>query len=242
MEQTKRIHLSPRLQMAAELLGSHQTVADIGCDHGRLSVSLLQQQRAKRVIAIDVKELPLSRAKALAAYTCYAEQISLRLGDGFLPLAPGEADAAVICGMGGTLMARLLAACPEPCMGAALCVMQPMRGVEDIRQYLFEHRYRIVEDRVVQDAGRLYQVFSAVPNEQDVLPAGWPEGFYFLGHRAMLLHDPLFPVLANHMLSQHEKRLLTAAGRAGAKRLEERIKCIRAILALYYKQEEAAWN
>lgn len=237
MEQTKRIHLSPRLLAAAELTGAWDTVADIGCDHGRLSVSLLQRKQAARVIAIDVGELPLARAKSLAAYTGYAANIDLRLGDGFLPLAPGEAQAAVICGMGGTLMARLMDACTVPLMGAQLCVMQPMRGVEDIREYLFTHRYRIVQDRVVLDAGRLYQVFSAVPNSQDALPEGWPEGFYSLGHRAMLARDPLFLQLARHMLKQHETRLQAAAGKDGAARLIKRIEAIHTILALYGAEE-----
>ena len=93
----------------------------------------------------------------------------------------GEADAVAMLGMGGTLMARLLDACEQPLMGARLLVLQPMRAEEDIRRYLYEHGYRIRDDRVVRDAGRLYQVFSVLPpcaGERDDWPVGFPAGCF----------------------------------------------------------------
>ena len=37
------VHLRPRLSRALDMLRGSQTVADIGSDHGRLAVALLQQ-------------------------------------------------------------------------------------------------------------------------------------------------------------------------------------------------------
>ncbi|MEL7603216.1 MAG: tRNA (adenine(22)-N(1))-methyltransferase TrmK, partial [Bacillota bacterium] len=155
--------------------------------------------------------------------------MDIRLGNGLMVLSPGEADAIVLCGMGGTLITELLAAAPVPLMGARLAVFQPMRGVEDLRRYLFSHGFRIVRDVIVPDAGRLYQVFSAEPG-RDELPDGWPADCFALGHRS--LHDPYFPALVKKMLTQHEKRLLSARGTGGQALLEQKAAHMRRVLEL----------
>ena len=227
------INLRPRLHAAAALLGQQRTVADIGCDHGRLSIALLQQGFCQHVIATDVGQQPLKRAQTLRNLCGMESRMELRLGDGFGPIRPGEVQAAAICGMGGTLMSRILEDCVPPLKGAALLVLQPMRAVADIRSYLFFHCYRVVDDVVVRDAGRLYQVFSVVANQQDILPAGWPEGFFDLGHRALESRSPLFLALLEQMLGQHRARLLEASGTCGALPLEQKIQALEQIRAMW---------
>ncbi len=229
--QERRIRLRPRLFAAAELVQQAHTAADIGCDHGRLCAALLQSGAAKRVIAADISPASVEKTQALARLTGLTGSMDIRLGDGLLVLSPGEADALTLCGMGGTLIAQLLAAAPVPLMGARLAVFQPMRGVEDLRRYLFLNGFRIARDVIVPDAGRLYQVFSAEPGE-DKLPAGWPEDCFALGYRS--LDDERFPALASHMLAQHEKRLTSARGTAGQALLEEKAAQMRRVLALYH--------
>ncbi len=228
--QERRIRLRPRLFAAAELLQNAHTVADIGCDHGRLCAALLQSGAAQRVIAADISPASVQKAQALARLTGLTGRMDVRLGDGLFVLSPGEADALTLCGMGGTLITELLAAAPVPLMGARLAVFQPMRGVEDLRRYLFSHGFRIVRDVIVPDAGRLYQVFSAEPG-RDELPDGWPADCFALGHRS--LHDPHFPALVKKMLTQHEKRLLSARGTGGQALLEQKAAHMRRVLELY---------
>lgn len=231
------VHLRPRLAAAAAMVPEGcRAVADIGCDHGRLGVALLQQGRCERVIAADIGEAPLKRARALYARCGLTERAEIRMGDGLSVLRPGEADAVCICGMGGALMARILAAASPPLMGAKVCILQPMRGVEDIRRWLYENRYRIVTDRVIKDAGRYYQVFSAVPGERDTIPPGWPGGCFDLGHHA--LGDPLLPDLAKAMLAQHELRLRTAGGTRGEALLREKAAWMERILELCEQRED----
>lgn len=228
--QERRIRLRPRLFAAAELLQNAHTVADIGCDHGRLCAALLQSGAAQRVIAADISPSSVQKTEALARLTGLTGRMEVRQGDGLLALSPGEADALALCGMGGVLIAQLLAAAPVPLMGARLAVFQPMRGVEELRRYLFVSGFRIMRDVIVPDAGRLYQVFSAEPGE-DKLPDGWPADCFALGHRS--IGDEHFPALASKMLAQHEKRLLSARGTAGQALLEEKAAHMRRVLELY---------
>lgn len=231
-----RLHLRPRLEAAAALLTGAATVADVGCDHGRLACALVQRGMCTRCIASDVSAPSLAKARALARLTGVQERIGFRTGDGLSVLREGEADAVALLGMGGTLMARLLDACPSPLMGARLAVLQPMRAGEDIRRYLYAHGYRVAQDHVVADGGRLYEVFSVlppVPGGRD----GWPEGFpadcFTVGYRAFEQREPLLGALVRRHLAQCELRLRTARGTAGEERLLRKAAAMRAILEAY---------
>ena len=148
-----RIHLHPRLELAAELMGHAHTIGDVGCDHGRFCIALLQRGQAEHAIATDIGEGPLSRAAELCRICGMEERMTLRLGDGLLPIAPYEAEAIAILGMGGTLMARLLSEVTPPIRGAKRLILQPMRGIEDIRSYLCENRYHIMIAMTMTEEG-----------------------------------------------------------------------------------------
>ncbi len=229
MERERRIHLRPRLAAAARLVGTAHKLADIGCDHGRLSVSLLQSNAVSHIIASDISAASLEKARQLAAYVGVSDRMQTRCAGGLSALAENEADALAICGMGGMLISSILQEAVVPLMGAKKAVFQPMRGIEELRSYLFWEGYRVTEDVIVYDAGRYYQVFSVVPG-QDALPAGWPEGFYGLGPCAM--GEELFLPLSQQLLEQLEVRLVTAKGTRGEAGLQKTAQDIRRVLQL----------
>ncbi len=208
--QNRSIHPRGRLQCAIDLLSGSRIVADVGCDHGRLGCALIQQNAAERCIAIDISAPSLKKAERLARQIGVEDCVETRLGDGLNPLSPGEADAIAVLGMGGTLMTRILDVHP-PLMGAQKCVLQPMRAAEDIRRWLYERRYHVLEDRVVTDAGRYYQVFSiGRPQEAaQPLPKGWPEDCFLLGYTAFLKREPLLRPLAERMLATTNRKRRT---------------------------------
>ena len=211
----QRIHPRERLDCAIELLSGAQVVADVGCDHGRLSCALIQRNLANRCIAIDISEPSLKKAERLIRQIGAQDRVETRLGDGLQPLAPDEADAIAILGMGGTLMAQILAIEP-PLMGATKCVLQPMRAAEDIRRWLYERNYPVLEDHVVLDAGRYYQVFSVgqptgAPQE---LPEHWPEDFFSLGYNAFSRRDPLMKALTERLLATVTRKKKTQSAAA----------------------------
>lgn len=229
MEKQRRIHLRPRLAAAARLVGSADTFADIGCDHGRLSVSLLQTNAVSHVVASDISAASLEKARALAQYVGVAGRMETRCAGGLSALQEKEADVLAICGMGGALIAQILSEAAIPLMGAEKAVLQPMRGIEELRAYLYTAGFRIKEDVIVYDAGRYYQVFSVIPG-QDALPPGWPQGFFSLGPRAM--GEELFLPLAQKMLEQIEVRLLSAKGTRGEAALQKTAEDIQSVLLL----------
>ena len=171
---------------------------------------MIQRNHAQRCIAIDISSPSLKKAERLIQQIGAQEQIETRLGDGLTALKPEEADAIAILGMGGTLIAQILDVLP-PLMGAKRCVLQPMRGAEDIRFWLYARNYPVLEDRVVLDAGRYYQVFSVGAPEKapQALPEGWPEDCFLLGYRAFQAREPMMKPLVEQLLATTNRKLRT---------------------------------
>jgi len=206
----QRIHPRERLDCAIEFLSGARVVADVGCDHGRLSCALIQRNAVERCIATDISEPSLKKAVRLIRQIGAEDRIETRLGDGLKPLAANEADALAILGMGGTLMTEILDVVP-PLMGAEKAVLQPMRAPDDIRRWLYERNYPVLDDCVVLDAGRYYQVFSVGQPKatRQKLPDGWPEDCFILGYTAFANREPLMRELTERMLATTKRKLKT---------------------------------
>ena len=61
--QTIENHLTPRLEMILSLVPKSSSVCDIGTDHGYIPIALYKKGLAENVIAMDIKEGPLSQAQ-----------------------------------------------------------------------------------------------------------------------------------------------------------------------------------
>ena len=100
--------LSFRLQAVAELVTGGYRMADIGTDHAYVPICLVKAGRIPGAIAADVNKGPLLRAAEHIKANRLENQIETRLSDGFSALKPGEVQSAVLAGMGGGLMIRIL--------------------------------------------------------------------------------------------------------------------------------------
>lgn len=152
--------LSQRLQAVADLVGETWVVADVGTDHGYIPVFLVSSGKAKRAIAMDVNEGPLARAKEHIRQSGLQAQIEARLSDGLAALQPKEAQAIVIAGMGGALIARILADGRKVARTAKRLVLQPQSELYFFRRFLLEEGYRIVEEDMVYEDGKFYSMMA----------------------------------------------------------------------------------
>lgn len=148
--------LSARLQLCAQMVPQGSKVADVGCDHGYLSIFLLRSGIAAQVVAADLRPMPLNAARRNAKRFGVADQIRFVLGDGLKPVEKGEVDCVVCAGMGGDTIAGILAACPWVKSDACTLVLQPQSSGNDLRRWLGENRYIIERELPVLDGGRLY--------------------------------------------------------------------------------------
>ncbi|WP_143087445.1 class I SAM-dependent methyltransferase [Butyrivibrio proteoclasticus] len=153
------LKMSQRLITVADMLRSDGEVlraADVGCDHGYVSIYLVQRKIASSVIAMDVRKGPLSAADANIAECGLKNSISTRLSDGVKELKKGEANAIVIAGMGGKLMERLIDEGNLYDLGIRRAVFQPQSDYEEFRQFIRDKGYLITDERVVYEDGKYY--------------------------------------------------------------------------------------
>ncbi|MCD7769368.1 MAG: tRNA (adenine(22)-N(1))-methyltransferase TrmK, partial [Oscillospiraceae bacterium] len=149
----------PRLEAVAQAVPPGACVIDVGTDHARLPVWLVQSGRAGRVIAADLRPGPLEGAAALINKTSTADRITLRLTNGLSGLGPRDGDTIVIAGMGGETMISILSAAPWTRQGTLL-ILEPQSKQAELRKFLIENGYSVTSERLVKDAGRLYPILT----------------------------------------------------------------------------------
>lgn len=164
---TRRLELTPRLKAVASFVPKGARLADIGTDHAYLPVSLLLEGRIPSAIAADLRKGPLDRAQATAwEYGC-TEKMSFRLCDGLKGIAPDEADAVVIAGMGGETIVSILSA--ASCIkGKHLSIiLQPMSTQPELRRWLWQNGYEIKEEKIAREGKTLYNIFLVISGEPE---------------------------------------------------------------------------
>ena len=154
--------LDARLAAAAQLARPGLPVADIGCDHGKLTAALALSGLYPRVIGSDLRAGPLEKARRTLAAAHCQDRAELRLGDGLSVLRPGEVGTVVIAGVSAQTAWQMLEAAPwvfDPA-GPRL-VLIPATRHDELRRWLAGHGFRLVCDRPVAAAGRWYAVMAA---------------------------------------------------------------------------------
>lgn len=156
------MNLSLRLNEVKNMVCNCDTVCDVGCDHGYISIALIEEEKCKKVIACDINIGPLEAAKVNIACAGLTESIETRLSDGLHKVDISDnADAIVIAGMGGALMARILEEGKDVVMQASQLVLQPQSEIFLVRKWLRENGYNIVRESCVLDAGKYYFLIDA---------------------------------------------------------------------------------
>ncbi len=157
------MELSGRLQAVASLVTAGYRVVDIGTDHAYIPIYLIQEGLAATVIAMDVNRGPLKKAEEHVTANGMEGRIELRLSDGFEKLKPSEADAAVLAGMGGPLMLRILKEYPEVTLSLRELVLQPQSETAKVRAFLLEEGFLFIQEDMVKDDGKYYPMMKVVP-------------------------------------------------------------------------------
>lgn len=149
----------------AGMVTNGNRLADVGCDHGYLSIYLVSEKRVPTAIAMDVRPGPLSRARENITRYGLADYIETRLSDGLEGLKPGEGDTLVIAGMGGPLMERILNDGAKVREGFQELILQPQSDLPHFRHFLSEIGWEIVQEEMIKEDGKFYPMMKAVRNK-----------------------------------------------------------------------------
>ncbi len=201
LREAMKVPISNRLLLCAEFVPRGSRAADIGTDHGYLSIYLLREGICPFVTAADLREQPLQKARENAARFGVSEKMRFFLSDGLQGIPPDAADTIIMAGMGGDLMVRILEAAPWVCDDRYTLILQPQTKIDLLRCWLCGHGYRFLSETHVRDKEQLYVVFRVrAGTGQELSEADALTGL-------LLRSDPLYgEYLSQHLIKLNRAR------------------------------------
>lgn len=191
------VKLSERLSAVSKLITPTLKVADVGCDHGYLSIYLLQNNITDKVIASDVRKGPLSKASENVKLYGLNDKIELRLSDGLTNYKTGEVESVVMSGMGGNLMIKILEESKEIIESVKELILQPQSEVAGLRHYLSDNGFMIISESIVYEDFKYYPMMKAVHDKMN-----WDREVYYKYGKILLKEQD--PILHQYLIAEKD--------------------------------------
>lgn len=133
--------------------------ADVGCDHGYLTACLLERCKALHMIASDVSEPSLEKARRLLAARNLSARADVIVADGLSGI-DRPVHAIVIAGMGADTILRIIRE-GRTRIGGACLIVQANVDLPKLRMGLAAMGYAVTREVFTQAAGRHYVTMAA---------------------------------------------------------------------------------
>ena len=156
-----KIPLSTRLLACCQFVNRGDRVADVGCDHGYLSIHLLTQGIASSCIASDVAEGPLQSALRNAHKFGVKNKMEFYLSDGVRNI-PRDFDTLVCAGMGADTMMSIFGSAPWLRDRKYRLILQCQSKRPELRRWLYDAGYRINRETLAKDGKFVYSIMEVV--------------------------------------------------------------------------------
>lgn len=184
-----------RLEAIVSLIDKCDVLADIGTDHGYVAEAAIKNNLCKKVIATDINKGPLNSAVSHLTEIGLESFIDFRLGGGLTVINENEIDCAVIAGMGGELIAKILEESRNVSKTVKSFILQPMTNIDVLRKYLYDNDYTISEELIIKEYHHYYFIIKVV------------KGNSFCG-------DNIFYEISKYLFDKKDKLLLEYIKRA----------------------------
>lgn len=162
----KRKRIPKRMLAIANLVDNSKVLADVGCDHAYISINLLENGKAERIIASDLREGPLNIARDNIRLYGFEDRIETRLCAGLCGYEAGEVDTILISGMGGMLVKEILSESIDVVRRADTLILEPQSDLRVVRAYLKDIGFEIIDEDMLNEGGKYYQIMKAVKSKE----------------------------------------------------------------------------
>lgn len=156
-----KLPISTRLLACAGFVHRGDRVADIGCDHGYLSIHLLTNGTARSAIAADVAEQPLQSAMRNSMKYGVRKKMEFYLSDGARNI-PRDFDCMVCAGMGADTIMHILTDASWLADPKYRLILQCQSKRPELRQWLYDAGYRINRETLAKDGKFVYSAMEVV--------------------------------------------------------------------------------
>ena len=218
-----------RLRILAQMVDQEARVADIGTDHAYLPIQLVKEGKVDYAIASDVAAGPLQNAEKDIVAAGLKDKIETRLGSGLETVsAQDRIDTVVIAGMGGKLMTNILDEAWSENFHFATLILEPNVGEPGVREWLSTHKYQIIDEKIISEAGHIYELIKAQKVESTIRLT---DRQIFFGPEILKEKNQVFYQKWQDQLAYHQRLLCNLnkaqeKDRAHIRQIEDEIKMI----------------
>ena len=158
--------ISKRLEMVASFVPQGAVLLDVGSDHAYLPIELLKEGQINRAIAGEVVAGPYQSAVKNVKEHDLEEKIQVRLANGLAAFEESDKVSVItIAGMGGRLISTILKEGLDKLANVERLILQPNNREDELRSWLQEHRFQIVAESILEEAGKFYEIIVVEAGE-----------------------------------------------------------------------------
>lgn len=155
------ITINKRLQKVSEFIKGDY-LADIGSDHAYLPIYAITNKIVSKAIASEVIKGPYEASIQNVQYYQLDDAINVKLGDGLTVLDHNnKVDSITICGMGGPLIAKILAEGQNKLTNHPRLILQSNIQSYPIRLWLEQSGYTITNEEIMEEKKHIYEIIVA---------------------------------------------------------------------------------
>ncbi len=153
--------MSIRLEKIASLVKDGKGVADVGTDHGYIPIMLRRRGYSGTIVATDINEGPLNKARAGLEESGFSDSVKLVLCDGLDGCEPDSVDTVIVAGMGGDTITGIIDRAEWTYKPGIKLILQPVTKAEILRYWLVNNSYCITDELLIKENGTVYQIICA---------------------------------------------------------------------------------
>ncbi len=195
--------MSNRLELIASFVKNGIGVADVGTDHGYIPVMLVKRGYKGNIIATDINEGPLNKAKQSLIEAGCEEAVELILCNGLDGCESEKIDTIIVAGMGGDTITGILDRAEWCAREDIKLILQPVTKPEILRYWLVNNDFRITNEAQAEENGTVYQIICAVPGRD----CRYKDSELFIGRYDLIKGSTYY----EQMLDKHIIRFSSAA-------------------------------
>lgn len=141
---------------------------DVGSDHGKLIISLIENNKINFGYAGENKIGPYNRLKSEIDKSSKKANIKALLNDGINDL-PKDVNILLICGMGGTLINDILNKNKQNLIKVEHIIVDAHNAIKDVRVNLINLGYKIYEEKIILEKDIFYEIIHFIKGQSEDL-------------------------------------------------------------------------
>ncbi|MGM9873631.1 MAG: tRNA (adenine(22)-N(1))-methyltransferase [Bacilli bacterium] len=158
--------LSNRLQSIYDMV-PYGIAADIGADHGKLIINLVENGKILKGYAIENKKGPYSRLLNAINESQSKEKVVALFSDGLNDI-PLEVNILVFAGMGGDNIIDIIKKNITKLKNIEYILTAANSSNDKVRKFICDNGFSIAEEKIVLDDGIYYQIIKFIKSDKAI--------------------------------------------------------------------------